>query len=135
MNRLNTLMNLILFTNANFRNTLKEFLQTDLYDREFSVSIDTLSLYDNKNNIINTFEQSILKSKLYIGLEHNASDEVLQRMILYSLIFSFNNYPNQEDWNNFIELPREEKMEKTIEGISVIASSLLVNDIKQKLLV
>lgn len=130
-------MNLQLFTNAAFRTTLEKFIPKYLNDDELFVDINKLLLvmYDENNNIKNTIEASILYSKVYVGFEHEANDAVLQRLIFYALVFSFYHYPTQDGWKSFLELPADEKMVKTREGISLIASTLLIKDLEKKLLI
>jgi hypothetical protein len=70
---------------------------------------------------------------LYVGFEHEANDSVLQRLIFYAIIFSFQKYPQQDEWIRFIELPEDEKMAKLYDGINLVASTLLMKDLEKKL--
>jgi hypothetical protein len=135
MSRLNTLTNLQLFTDARYRLIIKKFIQTDLNDDKLFENIDHLiyAIYDEKSNVNKAIEESILKSKLYVGFEHDANDSVLQRLIFYSVIFSFQKYPKEDEWVKFVELPDDEKIAHLFDGITLIASTLLMRDLEKKL--
>lgn len=136
MNRLNTLMDLQLFTNSQYRLTLSRFIETDLYYNNLFENIDHLvhAIYDEKNNIERKIEDSILRSKLYVSFDHDTNDSILQRLIFYSIIFSFQKYPKEDDWNNYLNLPEDEKMDILFDGITLIASELLIKDLEKNLL-
>ena len=135
MSRLITLTNLQLFTDARYRLILKKFIQTDLDDDQLFENIDHLvhAIYDEKSNVNKAMEESILRSKLYVGFEHEANDSVLQRLVFYSIIFAFQKYPQEDEWIMFIELPEDEKMAKLYDGINLVASTLLMKDLEKKL--
>jgi len=136
MNRLNTLMGLQLFTNSQYRLTLSRFIETDLYYNNLFENIDHLvhAIYDEKSNIERKIEDSILRSKLYVSFDHDTNDSILQRLIFYSIIFSFQKYPKEDDWNNYLNLPEDEKMDILFDGITLIASELLIKDLEKNLL-
>jgi hypothetical protein len=117
MPRINSIIATSLFTKNNFRRKLVKYLETSC-----SVSFNeerTHHHYFAGENF--TLSSSVLvalsDSNKYIGLDIDETDKNMQTMIFVFLIYSLNEFPDDESWTHFLNQTEDYKIDKVKGGI------------------
>ena len=124
MNKVDLILETILFTKNNFRALLAAFLEECL-SRDFHIQVELNNLPSavifNDNNVLREeIGLRIKDAKPYIGFEHDTNDKLLQNLIFLFLVFSINEYPSNDEWESFLNQPHDVKRNIIITGIKKI---------------
>lgn len=124
MSKVDSILGTILFTRNNFRGILIAFLE-DCLSRDFHIHIELNHLpcttIFNKNNVLKKeISLRIREAKPFIGFEHDTNDKLLQNLIFLFLVFSINEYPSNNEWESFLNQPKDVKKNIIMNGIKKI---------------
>ena len=111
MARVDLILETRLFTNNNFRTILIEFVNTGLQiDLNFEEGLNNIPysvIFNNENILKEEISSRIRMAKIYIDFDHNSNDKILQNLIFLFLVFSINEYPNNTEWEIFLNEPSD----------------------------
>ena len=137
MARVDSILETRLFTNNNFRNGLIAFVETGLKnDLNFQKGLNNIpySVIFNRGNILKEeISLRIRNAKILIDFDHNSNDKILQNLIFLFLVFSINEYPNNTEWESFLNEPYDFKRAAILKGINNIWLSYQEQLIKDNL--
>lgn len=137
MTRIDSILESSLLKSNTFRKHFKVFIEIKL---RISNNQDVLLTNLPLNYVFNTsgnFNEEICThirdAKMYIGLEHDAEDKVLQKLIFLFLIYSLQHYPDADSWTNFINSDKHTKTETIKNGIDKVWCDFQSSMIKKEL--
>jgi hypothetical protein len=124
MNKVDLILETILFTKNKFRGLLAAFLQ-DCLSRDFHIQVELNNLpcavIFNDNNVLREeISLRIREAKPNIGFEHDTNDKLLQNLIFLFLVFSINEYPSNDEWESFLNQTHDVKRNIIMTGIKKI---------------
>jgi len=124
MNKVDLILETILFTKNKFRGLLAAFLQ-DCLSRDFHIQVELNNLpcavIFNDNNVLREeISLRIREAKPNIGFEHDTNDKLLQNLIFLFLVFSINDYPSNDEWESFLNQTHDVKRNIIMTGIKKI---------------
>ena len=126
MLRINSILSCNLFTNYKWRGVLKGFidLRLNIYDNPevFLNNLPISYIFDQNGHFKHEICMHLRDAKMFIGFEHDANDKEIQKLIFLFLIYSLNEYPDNESWTDFITMNEETKSQEIIDGINLVWS-------------
>ena len=124
MARVDLILETRLFTNNNFRTILIEFVNTGLQiDLNFEEGLNNIPysvIFNNENILKEEISLRIRNAKILIDFDHNSNDKILQNLIFLFLVFSINEYPNNTEWEIFLNEPYDFKRAAILQGVNKI---------------
>ena len=137
MSRINQIVESSLFKNPRARSIFKKIIEIKINRTypDFNFNNEELSkiIYDDYNNVSEIIHLSILDSFQWIPIGLSLTDSVLHRLIFFSLIYSYDQFPDNESWALFLQNTDEYKIEKVRDGILNVSVELYKQDITTKL--
>lgn len=124
MARLDSILETRLFTNNNFRKLLIQFVETKVEnDLDYQVNLNNIPyfvIFNNENVLKEEISLWITNAKPFLDFDHNSNDKILQNLIFLFLVFSINEYPNDTEWESFLNEPYDFKRAAIWRGINNI---------------
>lgn len=143
MSRIETILNSTLFIDKKSRHRLLLFgnLKLDIYSKNklkenILLNKDIFSiLFNDQNNAIDILPTYPLIIELCTlsDLNQFKSDKVLQRLVFFCLIYSFNKFPDNDSWKIFLDSTYDYKYEKIKNEIISISTEIYKLEILNKL--
>ena len=124
MARLDSILETRLFTNKKLRKGFIAFLESKLQnDLNFQEGLNNIPysvIFNNENILKEEISLWIKNAKILIDFDHNSNDKILQKLIFLFLVFSINEYPNDTEWESFLNEPYDFKRAAILRGINNI---------------
>jgi hypothetical protein len=137
MSRINQIVESSLFKNPRTRSIFKKIIEIKINRTypDFNFNNEELSkiIYDDYNNVSEIIHLTILDSFQWSGIGLSLTDSVLHRLIFFSLIYSYDQFPDNESWALFLQNTEEHKIERVRDGILNVSLELYKQDITTKL--
>lgn len=127
MSRIDLLLNSALFQNARMRTALKTLIETRLNqveNQDFSITEFPIDMIFSNGLFNDEICLSIRDSKYYIDYEHQADDKIFQKIVFLSLIYSYNEFNQDQAWVEFLKEDYAYKRNKVTTGINRIWNNL-----------
>jgi hypothetical protein len=127
MSRIDLLLNSALFQNARMRTALKTLIETRLNqveNQDFSITEFPIDMIFSNGLFNDEICLSIRDSKYYIDYEHHADDKIFQKIVFLSLIYSYNEFNQDQAWVEFLKEDYAYKRDKVTTGINRIWNNL-----------
>ena len=137
MSRINQIVESLLFKKPKLRSIFKTSIESKLNRTypDFNFNNEELSkiIYDDYNNVREIISLTILDYFQFIAINSQKADSVLHRLIFFSLIYSYDQFPDNESWALFLQNTDEYKIERVRDGILNVSLELYKQDITTKL--
>jgi len=137
MQKTNLILGTLLFTDGNFRELLRKFIESQLtvgFNKKIDITNLDNSLILMKDYILkDEIALAIRNAKIYINFVHDASDKIFQNLVFLFLIYSYSKFPDNHSWNRFLNEKEVDKSKTIQNGITEVWVQLQSDSIFLKL--